>query len=241
MNPLPAPNFNRLARPYRWMEFLSFGPWLALTRRTYLDRLTAARHALVVGDGDGRFTARLLQTNPAVQVVAVDASATMLQVLTRRSAAHTARLRGVVADVRLANVDAWKLAESPPRDLIATHFFLDCLTTEEVMSLAVRVRALCAPGALWVVSDFAVPLGWFGRLIARPLVAFLYWAFARLTGLAIRRLPDHAGALRQAGFNCIERRSRLGGLLIAELWRVGAAGSNELPGKAALYHDGAKN
>jgi len=246
MNPAPhpTPNFNRLARPYRWMEFLSFGPWLALTRRTYLDRLTGARHALVLGDGDGRFTARLLQMNPAVQVVAVDASAAMLQLLTRRSRPHTARLRTVIADVRLADIHLadvrradirdWNLAESPPRDLIATHFFLDCLTTEEVQSLAVRVRALCAPDALWVVSDFAVPLGWFGRLIARPLVAFLYWAFARLTGLAIRRLPDHAAALRQAGFTRIDRRSRLGGLLVAELWTVRDASTSTLPGQAAL-------
>jgi hypothetical protein len=69
-----------------------------------------------------------------------------------------------------------------------------------------------------VVSDFAVPPGWLGRFIARPLVASLYFSFGLLTGLEVRTLPDHASALGHAGFILLERRTRLGGLLIAELW-----------------------
>jgi hypothetical protein len=71
---------------------------------------------------------------------------------------------------------------------------------------------------LWVVSEFAIPPGWRGSLFAGPLVAALYGAFGLLTGLTVRSLPDHASALRQAGFTLLDRRSRLGGLLIAELW-----------------------
>ena len=216
----PVPDFDRLARPYRWMEFFSFGPWLALTRRTFLDELSGARHAIVLGDGDGRFTARLLGVNPIIRVDAVDASAAMLRALTRRAHPHTGRLRTHLADIR-----TW--APQPtaeiPCDLIATHFFLDCLTSEEVLSLAGKLRQVCTPSARWVVSDFAIPPGLFGRLIAGPLIACLYFAFARLTGLAVRRLPDHTAALRQAGFTRIERRTRLGGLLIAEMWQTSAA------------------
>jgi SAM-dependent methyltransferase len=215
-----APNFNRLAQAYRWMEWLSFGPWLALTRRTFLDQLSGARRALVLGDGDGRFTAHLLRTNPAVQVDAVDASKAMLQCLTLRAAPHSARLRTHLADIR-----TWSPQPSAPYDLIATHFFLDCLTTEEVLSLATRLRSACAPSARWAVSEFAVPAGLFGRLIARPLVATLYFAFGLLTGLAIRRLPDHAAALSQAGFKCVEQRTHLGGLLVAEMWLADSGGS----------------
>ena len=216
----PAPDFNRLARPYRWLEFFSFGPWLALTRRTFMDEFTGSRHALVLGDGDGRFTACLLGRNPAVQIDAVDASAAMLQCLTRHAAPHTARLHTHLADIR-----AWSPRPAAPYDLIATHFSLDCLTTEEVFSLASRLRTACAPSARWTVSDFAIPPGHFGRLIARPLIASLYFAFGLLTGLTIRRLPDHASALSQAGFTRTERRTRLGGLLIAELWQADSGGS----------------
>jgi SAM-dependent methyltransferase len=219
-----APDFNRLARLYRWMEWFSFGPWLALTRFTFLDQLTGCRRALVLGDGDGRFTARLLKANPAVLIDAVDASSAMLRALHRRAGAEAGRVCTHLADVR-----EWKAAEwQPPAgesatayDLIATHFFLDCLTTAEAAALAARLREVVAPSALWVVSEFADPGGWRGALLARPLVASLYLAFGWLTGLTVRALPDHASALGGAGFHLLARRARLGGLLVSELWSAG--------------------
>jgi SAM-dependent methyltransferase len=214
------PDFNRLARLYRWMEFISFGPCLTLTRRTFLARLTNARSALVLGDGDGRFSASLLRANPHIHIDAVDASSAMLQALLRRAAPHADRVQTHTADVRV-----WQPpAACEPYDLIATHFFLDCLTTPEIQTLAATLRPALSSSALWVVSDFAVPPGWGGRLFARPLVAALYSAFGLLTGLAVRTLPVHASALRQAGFTLLDRRSRLGDLLIAELWSALPAG-----------------
>jgi SAM-dependent methyltransferase len=213
------PDFNRLARLYRWMEFCTFGPWLSLTRLTFVSRLTRARHALVLGDGDGRFTARLLRANRAVVVDALDASDAMLQGLLCHAAPHADRV-----SVHLADVRDWQPAAVGPEpscDLIATHFFLDCLTQTEVESLALRLRSAVAPASLWVVSEFAIPAGWFGRLVARPLVAILYASFGWLTGLTVGSLPDHASALRRAGFTLQERRTRLAGLLVAELWSSG--------------------
>jgi hypothetical protein len=60
----------------------------------------------------------------------------------------------------------------------------------------------------------------YGRLVARPLIAALYRVFGLLTGLAVRTLPDHPSALRAAGFTLLERRSRLAGLLVSELWSI---------------------
>jgi SAM-dependent methyltransferase len=211
------PNFNRLARIYRWMELASFGPWLWWCRCTFLDSLTECRRALIIGDGDGRFTARLLRANPAVQIDAVDASTAMLASLLRRAGSDTSRVRTFCADAR-----QWQPA-NPPYDLIVTHFFLDCLTTEEIQSLAATVRKAVSPQALWLVSEFAIPAGWFGRLVARPLVWCLYWAFGHLTGLTVRKLPDHRGPLRQSGFALQKHRTQLGGLLVSELWSANAA------------------
>jgi len=197
------------------MELFSFGPWLWLTRLTFLPQALNARHALVLGDGDGRFTARLLRANPQVQIDAVDASPAMLAALGRRAGPHAARLTTHLADIR-----SWQpcRASSKPFDLVVTHFFLDCLDTAEVQSLAARLRAIVTPGALWIISEFAIPPGWFGRSIGYPVVTGLYFAFAWLTGLAVRRLPDHASALRAVGFTLLKRRARLHGLLVAELW-----------------------
>ena len=78
--------FDKLARLYRWMEYFSFGPLLWHTRVALLPKMDAARHALMLGDGDGRFTAALLRRNREVRVVAVDASAAMLKRLQQRAA-----------------------------------------------------------------------------------------------------------------------------------------------------------
>jgi hypothetical protein len=212
------PNFNRLARLYRWMEFFSFGPWLALTRRTFLPSLAGRRSALVLGDGDGRFTASLLRLNAGIDVDAVDASPAMLHALVRRAGPHAMRVRTHAADARdIAGLPGMAQAGY---DLVATHFFLDCLTTGEVETLAEAIRPRLLPDAVWVISDFAVPPGLFGRLAAAPLIAALYLSFGILTGLKVRVLPDHPAALGRAGFSLVERRSRLAGLLVAELWRV---------------------
>lgn len=210
-----TPNFDRLASVYRWMEALSFGPWLAWCRCAFLPEMAHARRALAFGDGDGRFTAKLLAANGAVRVDAVDASPAMLHALRRRAGGHANRLRTEVTDAR-----AWQCQPDAEHayDLVYTHFFLDCLAGEDVRQLAARVRPLVTAQAIWVVSEFAVPPGWFGRLVARPLVRFLYGAFGLLTGLRLRRLPDYAASLRAAGFTLQRRQSRLLGLLVSEIW-----------------------
>jgi SAM-dependent methyltransferase len=211
-----TPNFDNLARVYRWMEYFSFGPWLALTRRTFLSEYRACRRALVIGDGDGRFTARLLRENLEVRVDAVDASAAMLESLLRRAGQYVDRVTIHKADAR-----DWEPSDPKARfDLIATHFFLDCLAESEVEALAVKLRRYVSPGAMWVVSEFAVPRGELGAIVARTLISFLYWCFGWLTGLKVRKLPDYGKALGAAGFVRAQARRRLRGILIAELWSV---------------------
>jgi ubiquinone/menaquinone biosynthesis C-methylase UbiE len=217
----PAADFDRLARWYKWMEWFSFGPWLQWCRCAFLDQLTSCREALLFGDGDGRFTARLLRSNQSVTVDAVDASASMLASLVRRAGMDADRVRLHHADAR-----AWDPVKDetpkddgvPVYDLVATHFFLDCLTSAEVGMLANRIRPMLAEGAVWVVSEFAIPAGWLGKLFARPVIAALYSAFGLLTRLKVHRLPDYDAALRGAGFRLQRRRAWLGGLLVSDLW-----------------------
>ena len=144
-------NFDRIARAYRWLEYASFGHALERCRFSLVARLHSAQSALVLGDGDGRFLQRLLMENPDVVVDAVDASPAMLRLLTERCG--TGRVVTHCADA---------LTFRPPRteyDCIATHFFLDCLTSGECAALALRLREQLAPGGSWIVSEFRVPRG----------------------------------------------------------------------------------
>jgi hypothetical protein len=233
--PNSAPNFDRLARAYRWMEWASFGPFLGLCRTTFLPRLTQCSNALVLGDGDGRFAARLLRANPHIRVHAVDASPAMLATLSRACSSNAIRLTIETADLR-----AWRPAPAPTAlyDLVVTHFVLDCLSASGVLALARLIRPNVSPNALWVVSEFGVPQGWFGRLVAATIVRGLYLGFGLLTGLQARALPDYASALRTAGFICLARHTRLGGLLVSELWAAAGHSDAESPGKFSCIPGG---
>ena len=212
---MPA-NFNRIARAYRWLEYASFGPMLKRCRFYWMDGtfLNDRQNALVVGDGDGRFTARLLRCNTLLNVEAVDASSAMLSLLQKRVAAagNRSRLTTWCEDARL-------FIPKGEYDLVATHFFLDCLATDEIAALAARIRPHLSSNAVWIVSDFGIPSG-IAALPGRAIVSLLYAAFGVLTGLEVRRLPGHSGALAGAGFSRTKRKEWLGGLLFSELWEL---------------------
>jgi ubiquinone/menaquinone biosynthesis C-methylase UbiE len=210
------PNFNLIARPYRWLEYLALGKALENCRTHYLPQLLDRHHALILGDGDGRFTSRLLATNPNLKVVTVDISTTMLQLLRHRSEATTAN---AALRLRTHQANALTYRLEGPYDLVVTHFFLDCLTQPELNTLINRIAPTLTPRALWLISDFRIPNGLM-RLPARALIRSLYLAFRLLTGLRTTRLPDHTTPLTQAGLTRISHQHRLAGLLTTELWQT---------------------
>ncbi|HEV2276589.1 MAG TPA: class I SAM-dependent methyltransferase [Acidobacteriaceae bacterium] len=220
MEAVSPARFDRVARIYRPMEYLSFGPMLERCRFVHLPALAFARKALVIGDGDGRFTARLLHSNQSVQIDAVDASPAMLRLLKGRAARRGAqsRVRTFCADARIFT----------PRfrdyDLVVTHFFLDCLSAAETADLILRVRSHLAPNATWLVSEFQAPEeSRFRAALARLLIAALYKAFGLLTGLRVREIPPWRDLLEENGFVPARGTQFLAGVLISELWELHSA------------------
>jgi cyclopropane fatty-acyl-phospholipid synthase-like methyltransferase len=212
---MSMPDFDRIAHAYRWLEYLSFGPLLQRCRTEHLEKLMSARRALVLGDGDGRFTSKLLATNGHITIDAVDASAAMLSLLREKACAQNAQSR-----VTLQQRDIRCFSPQGKYDVIISHFFLDCLSNAELRALIRRVKPCLASEALWVVSEFAVPPApWHNRL-ATLLISSLYFAFGWLTGLGTRHLPDYATILTAEGFVLNKERQRLGGVLVSQLWQL---------------------
>ena len=220
MNPDPsrpsefaAPNFDHVARIYRFAEYLSLGPLLQRTRTHFLRELPHRHQALILGDGDGRFLARLLARRSHLSALAVDTSATMLHLLRHRCQPYIERVRTLQAS-------ALTITPPPDTDLIVTHFFLDCLTQPELDTLTQTIAAHTAPGAVWLLSDFAIPptpiLRWFAALYIR----LLYFAFRVLTGLRVTRLPNPQSSLAAAGFTRLARHEFLCGLVYTEIWQL---------------------
>lgn len=215
--PPRLPQFNRVARLYQPGEYLSFGPLLERCRYFHLPALARSRRALVLGDGDGRFLARLLAAHPALHADAVDLSASMLRLLRNRArrSGTEPRLTTFCADARTFPLPAVRY------DLVVTHFFLDCLTEAEAARLIARLQPHLAPGALWLVSEFQIPEGSRTRAaLARCLIAALYSVFRLLTGLRVRSLPPWKPLLARAAFRREASQTFLGGLLVSELWRL---------------------
>jgi SAM-dependent methyltransferase len=210
------PNFDRIARIYRYAEYLTLGPLLQRTRTHFLPQLTLCRRALVLGDGDGRFLAHLLQQNRGLQAVAVDTSATMLSLLQTRC--HKVMPHDTNR-LRVWQGSALHVTPAKDTDLIATHFFLDCLTQPELNTLTQTIAANTTPGTLWLLSDFGPPHPKLLRPFAALYIRALYLAFRILTGLRVTHLPNPQSALTAAGFDRIARHEILYGLLYTEIWK----------------------
>jgi ubiquinone/menaquinone biosynthesis C-methylase UbiE len=219
-----AAKFGRLARAYRWMEYFSFGPYLAQCRKVRLDEVTRHHRALIYGDGDGRFVADLVTHAAEIQVAAIDASAEMLHEAARRTPDRS-RVRLIHANALVCEPVSFPEA---PFDLVVSHFFLDCFSELEIAQLLARVRLAVCENAIWIVSDFAIPRQSPARQMAALIVRSLYFAFGSLTGLSTRRLPDHGRLMREAGWILEDCRKLVFGLLISERWRLSS------PQKTAL-------
>jgi ubiquinone/menaquinone biosynthesis C-methylase UbiE len=210
-----APNFDRVARIYRWSEYLALGTLLEHTREHFLPQLLDRRHALVLGDGDGRFLAKLLQQNAGLQAIAVDTSAKMLRLLAERC--HRAKSNDTTR-LRTSHSSALTVTPAKDTDLIVTHFFLDCLTQTELDALTERLAAQVKSGTLWLVSDFGLPRIRILKPFAALYIRALYLAFRLLTGLRVTHLPDTHGALQRAGFERTARHEHLFGFIYTEIW-----------------------
>jgi hypothetical protein len=214
---MTAVNFDRVARPYRWLEYLSFGPWLGRCRSAQLDHLSQSRCALLLGDGDGRFLARLLSTNRSLTADVIDSSRSMLRVLDRRVRRSGPRAR---RRIRQHHADALEWEPTRRYDLIVAHFFLDCFFPQQLEQLLDRVLPHALPGAQWVISEFAIPRNALAAWLAGGVIGLLYRVFGVLTGLRVRALPDYATVLRRRGLTLSQDRRYLAGLLCSQVWSV---------------------
>lgn len=208
-------NCDRIARWYRPLEYLVFGRALERRRFEYLGQVGEVRRALILGDGDGRFTAEFVRRYPLARVDSVELSTGML-------ALAQARLRRLKLDsegVRFFQGDARMIDLEGEYDLIVTHFFIDCFDVEELRTLVGRISERCVPGGRWLISEFSsIPGAGVLSIAAAALIRVMYLFFRIATGLRVKRLPDYVPVLAADGFRIVRQSSAAGGLLVSELW-----------------------
>ncbi|HEV2806080.1 MAG TPA: class I SAM-dependent methyltransferase [Chthoniobacterales bacterium] len=209
-------SFDAIAPWYRALETVAFGNALQQARVACLDEIGSPRRALIVGEGNGRFLAALLQRQPLVKVDCVDASERMLD-LARRHVMETVPDEINRVEFLQQDVTAW----TPPDryDLIVTHFVLDCFRTEQVGRIVAKLAQAAAPNAIWLLADFTIPQSGLSRAHARTWLAVMYGFFRCVAGIEARELVDPSPFLRVEGFVLERQEFFRFEMLKSELWR----------------------
>jgi len=205
--------FDRLARPYRWLEYAAFGRGLLRCRFDLLPWLADAKRVLTVGEGDGRFVAELARRFPEIKVDCVEASGAMI------TRAQSRLPMG--ADVTFHRADAreWVFPKGE-YDAVVTCFFLDCFKPETLRELMPRIAKSLRPEGEWLVAEFGQPSRGASAWHARAWLAAMYFFFRRATRLEARRLPDWESEMARLGFECADRETRRWELMAATRWNV---------------------
>lgn len=207
--------FDRIAPYYHWMELLFASGVMQRCRTAHLDRTKDCRHALLAGEGHGRFLEALLRVNPRIHVTCVEGSARMIEYARRRLIRRGVDLSRVT--FQRANLLDCELPAAR-FDLIVTHFFLDCLKPEQI-SQAVRSMARSStPDAIWLLADFRVPETGWRRWRAIGILASLYLFFRFSANLSARWLTPPDNFLRESGFELQRRKLANWGLAHSDLW-----------------------
>jgi len=200
----------RLARWYRWFEYAAFGRALERSRFAFLYKLSAARRVLVLGEGDGRTLKRLLAAAPDAQFDVVESSPEMIA-LARARVEDSGRVHFSCQDA---------LSVSFPEavyDAVVTCFFLDCFTEAELCGLLPRIERSLKPGAIWVVSEFAIPSRSWRRWHAAACIWTMYRFFRVTTGLRAQTLPPIERLLSECGMRRAEVRQQRWQMIVSEV------------------------
>jgi ubiquinone/menaquinone biosynthesis C-methylase UbiE len=224
-------SFDTIARIYAPLERVTFGSILQQARLDSLQYLeTAPTHALLLGDGDGRYCVELHKRFPQCRIDSIDISPAMHA----QAAAHLKakfgkippQYRPIVADARNANFP------QAHYDFIGLHFFLDCFNHTDCQNLIEKCTAVLTASGHLSFADFTVPKQGFGQYLGSALIWLLYINFAWTTGLEARSLPNFNWP---DNLDCVHRKTRFCGVLENKLFRLAQDSSACRKGKASTH------
>jgi ubiquinone/menaquinone biosynthesis C-methylase UbiE len=220
-------SFDRIACSYQLLETIAFGNALQRARTYWIDKIPTPNHALIVGEGNGRFLCELVRRHPKIDIDCVDTSQRMLELararLLRTHPESPKRIRFLQQDIL-----TWSLPNL--YDLVVTHFFLDCFPREEVEQIVQKLGQSATPEAVWLIADFTIPSKRFARTHARLWLRGMYSFFQITAGITAKELVDPAPCLREKGFVCASSRLFRAGMLKSDLYR------RDVPTKRSKQH-----
>lgn len=216
-----AAGFDRLSPFYDVMVALYPGNGIPRSQTLFLDRLTRADRALIVGGGTGGFLLSLLRAGFDGSVVNLDLSRGMTRRARRRIDRHAPASSGQI-EFRCGTVA--QLRSDERFDLICTHYFLDLFVADAMFAVMRRLDAALTPDGRWSCADFAHPRGPVARRLGRPLIRGLYGFFGRTCGIEPRALPPIRQGFERLGYEPAAERSLSGGMLWTAVFQRATGG-----------------
>ncbi len=208
--------FCNLARSYRLLETLAFGPMLKRARLAWIDHLATADPILLLGDGDGRSLSAILDINRDARITSIDSSPAMIEQAQQRIRRHQPRALNRVSwhcrDIRETRL--------PPNQFqaVVTQFFFDCFRQDEVIGIHRNVSQSLKVNGCWIWSDFVVPDTPLQAFLARSYLNFLYRFFRWQTDITAYHLPDVPPLFARSGMSPAGNRRFLFGTIESSVW-----------------------
>lgn len=208
-------SFDLLSPHYRWLEFVLAGEKLQRCRTAFLDKISAPKNMLLLGEGHGRCLMECRRRFPNAEITCLDASEGMLKQARRqleKRGLNSAKVKFVCADILDWNPSGESF------DLIATHFFLDCFRPDQLEMLVPKLAAAATPDARWLLADFQTAASGWKRLRSQLILWSMYVFFRAVARLPAGKLTPPDVFLERAGFSLDCRAESEWGLLHSDYW-----------------------
>lgn len=208
--------FDRITAVYDVLtRFASFNQ-INKSQLAFLSQLSTQSSCLILGGGTGYFLQELLETNATIHITYVDASEKMIAYSKKRiakvlpNALH--RVDFVCTRVEDISFETY--------DCIVCNYFLDLFEDAEVDALIQTFKIHMNKNALLYVTDFSIPetklLAWTTKIGLKILYAFFKWT----TYLPTKQLPSIQKIINQNGFDCVNSKLFLKGILYCAVYKV---------------------
>jgi ubiquinone/menaquinone biosynthesis C-methylase UbiE len=215
MSKAAAPDFNLVASIYQRLEKIVYGPDMQRARVCHLPQLSDCKSILCVGEGDGRFLAKLLETNPHSHVTCVEASSRMIVLAKERI--QSEEFKGRV-DFHNLIIEQFE-SNNHSFDAIITNYFLDTYAGNELSAMIQKLTGFATQDTLWLVNDFTVPASGIRRLRAKLLLKIMYLFFRLTSNLRTQRLENPSRVLTNAGWKLASEKNFNHRFIVSRLWK----------------------
>ncbi len=170
------------------------------------------QRALLLGDGDGRFSELALKQNPQLQIDSIERSFKMREqarLRLRKSNGNIVYRHHYVA----SDAKSFQFPKSE-YDIVVAQFFLDCFPTKTANAFLSKFARTLKPYGKFVYTDFSIPKRTSARWIGEATVSFLYLFFRLTTDIEATHLPNLASP---KSLQLTSRKTYLNGILSSEI------------------------